>query len=76
MIIYQKFITVMNFCIYLFLGRRGGLMVSPLDYESSGLGSSSDQGFALYLGKILYYRDIDSLHPGVYSETGEFNYRG
>ena len=46
-------------------GRLGGLMVSALDFEASGPGSSPDRGHCVvFLGKI-YYSHSASLHPGV-----------
>ena len=46
-------------------GRCGGLMVSVLDSESSGLGSGSGRGYCVVLlGKTLYFHGA-SLHPGV-----------
>ena len=46
-------------------GRRGGLMVSPLDTGSSGPGSGPGRGHCVvFLGKTLYSHGA-SLHPGV-----------
>ena len=46
-------------------GRRGGLMVSALDSEASGLGLSPGLGdCVVFLGKTLYSHSA-SLHPGV-----------
>ena len=46
-------------------GKRGGLMVSVLDYGASGQGSSPGRGHCVvFLGKILYSHSA-SLHPGV-----------
>ena len=45
-------------------GRLGGLMVSVLDSEWSGLGSGSGGGHCVvFLGKTLYI--YGSFHPGV-----------
>ena len=47
------------------VGRRGGLMVSALDFGASGPGSSPDRGHCVvFLGKTLYSHSA-SLHPGV-----------
>ena len=46
-------------------GRRGGLMVSALDFGASGPGSSPGRGHCVvFLGKTLYSHGA-SLHPGV-----------
>ena len=45
--------------------RRGDLMVSALDSEASGPGSSPGRGHCVvFLGKTLYSHSA-SLHPGV-----------
>ena len=60
----------------LFVERRGGLMVSPLDSGASGLGSSPGRGHCVvFLGKTLYSHSA-SLHPGVKMGTGELNAGG
>ena len=46
-------------------GGCGCLMASELEYRSSGLGPSPDQGHCVvFLGKTLYSHS-GSLHPGV-----------
>ena len=46
-------------------GRRGGLMVSALDFGASSLGSSPGRGHCVvFLGKKFYSHGA-SLHPGV-----------
>ena len=51
--------------IKLFMGRRGGLMVSVLVSGSSGLGSSPGRGHCVvFLGKTFYSHSA-SLRPGV-----------
>ena len=48
-------------------------MVSALDSESSGPGSSPGLGhYVVFLGKTIYSHSA-SLHPGVQMGTGEFN---
>ena len=48
-----------------YCGKRGGLMVSALDSESSGPGSEPGRGHCVvFLGKTLYSHGA-SLHPGV-----------
>ena len=48
-----------------FVGRRGGLILSALDSGSSGLDSSPGRGHCVvFLSKTLY-SDSASLHPGV-----------
>ena len=52
------------------------LMVSALDYGSSGLGSSPDRRHCIvFLGKTLHSHSA-SLHPGVKMGTGELNAGG
>ena len=54
---------------------RGGLMVSTLDFGSSGSGPGpgpAREHCVVYLGKTLYSHSA-SLHPGVQMGTGEFN---
>ena len=47
-------------------GRRGGLMVSALDFGSGGPGSSPGRGHCVvFLGKTLYS------HPGVQMGTSK-----
>ena len=51
------------------MGRRSGLMVSPLVPGASGLGSSPGQGHCfVFLGKTLNSHSA-SLHPGVLMGT-------
>ena len=48
-----------------------GLMVSALDYGSSGPGTSPGWGHcAVFLGKTLYFHSA-SLHPGVQMGTSK-----
>ena len=70
---------VVSWCIFspdvfpVAMWRRGGLMVSVLNFGSSGLGSSPGRGHSVvFLGKTLYSRSA-SLHPGIQLGTGEFN---
>ena len=52
-------------------GRRGGLMVSALDFGSGGPGSSPGRGHCVvFLGKTLYSHSA-SLHPGVQMGTSK-----
>ena len=51
--------------------RRGGLMVSVLDFGSGGPGSSPGWGHCVvFLGKTLYFHST-SLHPGVQMGTSK-----
>ena len=55
----------LQWVLYLCVWRRGGRMVSALDSELSGLGSSPAWGHrVVFLGKTLYSHSA-SLHPGV-----------
>ena len=52
-------------------GRQGDLMANALDSGASGPGSSTGRGHCVvFLGKTLYSHSA-SLHPGVYTDTGE-----
>ena len=56
----------------LIYGRSGGLTVSALVFEASGLGSSPGRGHCVvFLCKTLYSHSA-SFHPGVQMGTGEF----
>ena len=51
--------------------RRGGVMVSALDFGSGGLGSSPGRSHCVvFLGKTLYSHSA-SLHPGVQMGTSK-----
>ena len=53
------------------LWRRGGVMVSALDFGSGGPSSSPGRGHCVvFLGKTLYSHSA-SLHPGVQMGTSK-----
>ena len=57
--------ALVNEYIYIFSGRRGGLMVSALVPGASGPGSSPGRGHCVvFLGKTVNSHSA-SLHPGV-----------
>ena len=55
-----------------YVGRRGGLMVSVLNSGSRGLSLSPGRGHCVvFLGKTLYSYSA-SLHPGVQMGTSKY----